>query len=211
MDVYSFIASLAASLAWPVVAVGAILILRRPIRDLVAVVAKIKYGDFEAEFERRLEVVNELREGLRELPEGLDLQELQTERSRPVFSGSGQLKFYGAGDSQSAVLRAWARVEHATRNVAARIGLPEAQARTPLAIVRALDRANALPPEILELFNELRDLHNEAAHAHTLHLSQTLVLQFIAAADDLARALEMGGNIYLRDRADKTAAERGPR
>lgn len=202
MDDYSLIASLVASLAWPTVAVGALLVLRGPIRDLAAVLGRIKYGDFEAEFGRRLEVVDALRE---DLEQTADRPAFSRARHIPGQSG-GQLQSFG-GDPQAAILSAWARVERAARNVAARIGLPDAQARTPLGVVRALDSTHALPPEVLELFNELRALRNEAAHAQAFRLSQERVLQFVAAADFLTRALETGADIYLRDRAEEAAGK----
>src|SRR5437899_11219210 len=69
MDWLTFTSKLIADIAWPAAAFGAALLLREPIKAMLALMSKLKVSSVELEFDRKLEVAKQ--EALSELPESV--------------------------------------------------------------------------------------------------------------------------------------------
>jgi hypothetical protein len=57
VDVLTFSAELAKALAWPLTIMGLAWLLRKPIRGLIPLLARVEYKDFKLEFSRRIDEV----------------------------------------------------------------------------------------------------------------------------------------------------------
>ena len=59
MNVLDFIASIVASLAWPATLVALLLLFKGSVRDGLAAMLRLRYKDFEVEFARRVQEVQD--------------------------------------------------------------------------------------------------------------------------------------------------------
>lgn len=182
MDWFTFVEKLIGHLAWPVGAVVAVALLRNEIKQLLPFVKRLKAGPVEAEFERE---VKELR-ATTESQEQLIPPPPQLSPEKQMLLQLVQV------NPRSAILEAWRGVEAAAARVVSSraIYVPEREAGSPFAVIRAVAKEGVLSGEELSLFHELRSLRNQAAHAD--HFSPTLdaALNFIELAGRLRAVLE---------------------
>ena len=183
MDWLTFSSKIIDSLAWPLVIIVALFLLRKPISDLIPFLRKLKWRDFEAEFGREVDkmrsVVN------RELPapvpppkEGPEIG-LLTEKTLRLAELS----------PRSVVLEAWREVEHAAEECAKRGELPimwPGRKVSPVVVGRALAEAGVLDENQLEIFHSLRSLRNKAAHAEEFAFAKDDALEYADMASRLS-------------------------
>ncbi len=182
MDTLTFITKLVEALAWPVATLALVLLLRKQIVDLLPYVKKLKAGPVEAEFEREVKELKATAEAQPQLlppPEGLTPERqmlLQLVQVNP----------------RSAVLEAWRGVEESSIRVIQNqaIYVPEREASSPLAIIRALNRESLLTNDEVALYHDLRSLRNQAAHADQFAPTTDAALNYIELASRLRQALE---------------------
>lgn len=154
MNWMTFVSKLVESLAWPIAAVVLVVLLRDDIRKLVPSIKRFKAGPVEAEFERE---VKALREAASEPS--------KEAVSKPAVASRAFLVQLAELHPRSAILESWVRVEAAARMVLARKGtttgsyLPAARLAEPLA------QQDVFTRDQVTMFNELRRLRNEVAHA----------------------------------------------
>jgi len=180
VDWLSFIASIAGSVAWPGSVIGLVLILRRPIKDLLPLLQRLKYKEFEIEFGRRVEEVKE--ELAHELPPETVLA--------PTGEQAGALARLAEVSPRSAVLEAWRDVEVAALEAAQKLGGEAFRNRTlTFQAIRLLERSEALDRNVIGLLRDLRGLRNQAAHAPDFALTKESALEYAASASTVARYL----------------------
>ena len=182
MDILTFIAKLVEFLAWPLATVLLVFMLRGEIKRLLPFIKRLKAGPLEAEFEREVKELKATAEAQPQLlppPEGATPEKqllLQLVQINP----------------RSAVLEGWRGVEEASVRVVQSKALfvPEGQARSPLAVVRALNKAEILTGEEVSLYHDLRSLRNQAAHSQDFTPTVDAALNYIELAGRLRQALE---------------------
>ncbi len=189
MDTLTFISKLVEALAWPAALLLALVILKKPIGDLLSVVQKLKYKEFEVEFGQRVEEV--AAEVVKELPpvaqapsvgEPIDL--------RPIYK-------LAEVSPRSAVLEAWRSIELASLAAARKLIGPEFRNKTMIyQALRALENAPNIDRKVLGLLRDLRGLRNEAAHAPDFALSKQSAIEYANAAEAVVGYLNSleGGN-----------------
>lgn len=104
MDLLTFVSECLKALAWPVAAIAAVWLLRPGLLDLLGVVHRIKYKDFELHFKEELEEVAQQLEG-----------ERGPDRLSPSFA---KLEGSALHNPDLAVVEAWAEVEKGLINYA---------------------------------------------------------------------------------------------
>lgn len=184
MDTLTFISNMVSSLIWPVVVVFIVVILRRPLRELIADLGRrlrsIKFPGGEAEFS----------DELAEIKEAADEANLPP---APITPLAGPLLLEVEGDERqwvrlaelsprAAVTEAWRQVEIAMREVARRFEIPERESRSPLTLIRALGKRQILTPDILAIVGDLRGVRNTAAHGLGVEITQTDAAEYVALA-----------------------------
>lgn len=182
MNTLQFIASLVASLAWPITAVGLVLLLRGLLLSLAPLIRLVKYGDLEVSFGREIAELN--READTALPgrpeeamqraDWVELTKLATVRPR------------------SAVRSAWRLVETHLVQLAQKHHLSVAASawEMPMVLGALLLNAGALTDGQYSLLSNLRKLVSDAERAPTNTLSGEDAEGVVALAMRLSVALE---------------------
>lgn len=188
MDLLTFISEITDSLVWPIVAVVALFLLKKPLSELIPLLRKLKWKDFEAEFGREIEGLrSRVNQALPEVP-GVVPSEPTIGLIVQKFSQLAELS------PRSVVLEAWKEVESEALQTAQRNEIPLNYYRplSPVVIGRALTQGEILEENQLEIFNILRTLRNKVAHAEEFAFSKDDALEYADMADRLIR--------YLRSR-----------
>jgi hypothetical protein len=175
MDICSFIANIVGSLAWPTFTLVIVLLLLKPLRELIPLMQKLKYKDLELEFGRRIEEVSA--EVARELsPNAL------REYSAPEM---GDLTKLAEISPRLLVLEAWLNVEHAAIETANRLGANLGASQSYQAI-KFLESSGKTDRSLVALLREMRGLRNEATHVPDFALGKEAALRYAESASGLA-------------------------
>ena len=150
-------------------------------------VRKLKWRDFEAEFDQKLIQARE----------GLDLDQ---KGGHADLTGGKALDVAGNKYAQlasisprSAILESWRSVELAAYHAAARISSEALDPRmTSAKIAKFLSENKLLGGNEDMVFALLRDLRNKAAHATNFELSSQEAMEFVLLANRLKASLEQG-------------------
>lgn len=185
MDWLTFVSKVIEALAWPVAAVALVFLLRDEISKLAPFIKKVKAGPLEAEFEREVKELKEIKEAAPERVKPAEAQAADTASKNFLFQ-------LAELHPRSAILESWVRVEAAARAVLAKTSIPvskpgyvpAARLAEPLAQQEVLDQGQ------VTLFHELRRLRNEVAHAQGFEPTQEAARAYIDLASFLQGWLE---------------------
>lgn len=201
MDLLTFVSKLAEALAWPIVVLVVVSLLRKEVSSLFTIVKKVKAGPMEAEFEREINELKSVADA--ELPD--------IERQAPVAPTQNELEQLAQINPRAAIIEAWRRLELAARRSLAQVGITmNAQdLASPLAHARNLAKSALMSQEELVLFNDLRNLRNTSVHAE--HFSPTLeaALAYIEVASRVQQTLRLKSETKrMRNPAGNTLSDR---
>lgn len=187
MDTLTFAAEVIKAVAWPASLLVLAFLLRKPLKELMPLLRRLRYREVEIEFSREIAVLkakslSEQPSGLPNggfaspgLPKGLESKRLELLRMVP-FS------------TRVAVMEAWLEVEMAANEVASSFW-----SRTPSDIFRSdptlgeyLFKCGVIERDDLEAFKRLRHLRNSASHAQEIHLSEGDAMSYVEVAVSLA-------------------------
>ena len=168
MDWLQFISSVVDALAWPVAVVTLVYLLKNPIKELVPLLQKMKYKDFEMEFGRKLAVARE------EVELG---SQLEAEEVSP------QILELARVSPRAAVTEAWRWVEHATLDTAKNLLGDDFKNKTAtFQVFRKLERDERIDRGAVAMMRNLRSLRNDAAHSPEFALSVDSALEYVKTA-----------------------------
>ncbi len=183
MDLYTFIAQLVGALAWPVTVIIIILILRRPLVELIPLLQRLRFQGLELDFGKEVhalaeEIRNQLppSQGILNMDETLREKWIELARVSP----------------RAVVLEAWLQLEQAAIDALKRhdINLKSVEMHSPLILGQALEQAGILAGTMPAVYHQLRNLRNAAAHASAFAFSPDSAIEY---ADLAARLIA-----YLR-------------
>lgn len=175
MDTYQFVSALVDSLAWPVAAVTALFLLRKPLVTLLGRVKAVKSGDHSIEF---AEVLLEAKASAAEIKPppvvgtGDPDQQVYLWRSSPVDL-----------TPEYFILNAWAAVEEDVFQLAKTLGWEVPKKATAWGIMRRLEGEDIIDGATASVLAKLRHLRNIAAHPSTkeqLDFDQVQEYQWLA-------------------------------
>ncbi len=171
MSALQFIASLAGSLAWPVLVFSLALVFRKQLSGLLArPLSSIRAGMFTAEWDR------EVAETTTELIERPSVQRL---------SLNEDLLTVARVSPAAAVVEAFARLERQLRQLLTDAGLDSERLSAARAARQAFD-AGLLSQETMTAIERLADLRNLAAHGRGDSLDESRAVEFFAMVDAVA-------------------------
>jgi hypothetical protein len=179
LDWLTFSSQLVGSLAWPVVVLGCVLLLRRSVLSLLPTLRSAKYGGLELEFGKRLMEL-ESKAATSGLPE-------PTERPAWVYESPDDWTFgeyierLAPISPRMAIVEAWRSVEMALRGAARSTG-PNSP-RDLMTIAAQLQSEGALPINAVTMLNDLRKLRNQAVHANEMALEPDQAIEFARIAE----------------------------
>jgi len=164
MNALEFTSSLIGSLIWPITVFVLAICFRAELRGLLARITRIKHGDSEAEFERKVEAAAEqVQMKSPGSPPGLE-----TPNAERIFSILNI-------DPKAALIAAWVEFEGAARN--ALYGDDKegaARSRPAPFVIEKLKEKGLLATADADLVSLLRQLRNVALHHHGTEIeSQT--------------------------------------
>lgn len=181
MNWLEFVSNIVRSLAWPLTLLIAVLLLRKPLGELLPSLRKMKLRDVEFEFIRGLERAQVVTAAA--IPKELQVPVGES----PPQSGDRRLGAFPRG----ALLDAWIQVQDsAIRLVRARF--PDrsvSQLNDTNHLVAALRDTGELTTEQIALFEDLRNLRNVAAHSAHLPLSDIDAIKYVASAASLRKLI----------------------
>ncbi|WP_280549926.1 hypothetical protein [Halomonas sp. 11-S5] len=176
MTFLEFFASIIGSLAWPVATVVFVVLLKKPVTELVPLLRKLKYKELELEFA----------EGLNELKP--PAEQLQVQGSK----GSGsELERLAEVSPRAAIIEAWLQVEAEAARVAASFwtGSNREVFRNYAKLGDYLEQCKVLNSRQAQNFRKLRELRNKAAHYEKLEIDQKAASVYVHAAVELVEHL----------------------
>ena len=183
MDWRTFTAAVVESLAWPLTALAIFLVVRRPLLALVPLVGRLKVGDLELDFGRRLA---EAKAEAAALPAA-------RASTAPATDDDALLRLASAAP-RAAILEAWLRLEGAALDAARRRGTtePVSHVRSPMRLIEALEEFGVIDARQAAVFHELRSLRNSAAHAVGFEPSPDTARNYVHLAARLEQSLGDG-------------------
>ncbi len=177
MTILEFLASVIDSLAWPAAIVFLVVVLRKPLAELVPLLRKLKYKELELEFA----------EGVKELSPPAEPSKIEG----PKGSGS-ELKRLAEVSPRAAIIEAWLQIDAEASRVAASFwtGAETESFRNYAKLGDYLEKTNVLNSRQAQNFRKLRELRNKAAHHEKLEIDQNAAAVYVHAAVELVEHLK---------------------
>ncbi len=150
MDYLQFIAALTRSLAWQITVIVAILLLRKPLSELIVSLRLLKYKDLQLEFDRKLDAA------------GTDAANIVQQSLEPT---GPKLEAIEGEQPWKQIMDAWPKVEEALRALAQNAGISVSPESNPLSLTQALEQKRRIDPATRRIIEELYDLRNSAVHS----------------------------------------------
>ncbi|MDE0127981.1 MAG: hypothetical protein OXQ86_00245 [Gammaproteobacteria bacterium] len=179
-----FIVSLVDSLSWPISIFLLVLILRRPIVQLLERTASIRWGDKRIEFDNSL---TDVRENVdRTFQESSDIG-LDPSSNQQALDSLHKAFEYRSKHPRRAIIEAWLEVEEALDAAIERLELYESYSKHRNAglAIRLLRSAEQLRGEWVEALKGLRRLRNKAAHDRHFDLEPDQAEEYIQLCVDV--------------------------
>lgn len=183
MDWITFLSKLIDSVVWPVSIIILALIFRSPLSELIQVLKRLKYKDFEIEFD--LEVKKLHSDIAKTIPDkGIIDEETKAEKSKMI-----QLSRVSP---QAAILNSWAQVEKEVFLAVRRLKpeLADKEINNWLMVIHTLLNSGKLDGDKFRQLNKLGSLRNQIAHNIDIPISQEGAQEYIESALILKRHLE---------------------
>lgn len=179
MDALTFVSEALKSLAWPAVVVFLVLMLKKPITELIPLLRKLKYKELEMEFS---ETVAALKSESDTSKAAVGTPEIsQTQPQNRLL----QLVSFS---TRAAIMEAWLEVEAAATAAASSFWSqpPSDTFKNSPRLGEYLLQCKVIDAKQLEIFNKLKQLRNKAAHAEELNLSEHDARSYVELASELA-------------------------
>ena len=145
------------SLAWPAVAVLALLLFLKPLRQIVLSLRSLSYKEFKADFGQQLQKAET--EALQLTPPAMALLP-----PPPPADPEQRFRALAEISPNSAVLEAWLNVELALKDLAPQAGIDLRRGSSILYLTRVLRQKNIVDQPTAALLEDLRVLRNTAIH-----------------------------------------------
>jgi hypothetical protein len=194
MSGFEFIAALVGHLSWPVTVITALLVLKRPIADLIPKIRRAKWGDRELEFGEQVEVV---RAEVEQLPgTGREIKALPAPTADELPAGTPPrlvvMHHYGLVEQEVLALA-----------VAAGLEIPASNSSTR-GVFDLLFREGVTDKATYEALMDLRRLRNVAAHKTDREITDADARDYAEAAQAVRSRLN-----WIRQRLEaRHGAER---
>lgn len=180
MDVLTFAAEMTRALAWPVAAVIILLMIRRPVIQLLPLLRRLKYKEIELEFSKELAQ-------LKSEVAVIDPAENKKSASSTPITSSNRLLNIASISASAAILEAWSELESVSVSVASYFWAqpPSDTLKNYQKLGEYLLQCKVFDEKQLVIFNKLRELRNKAAHAVELNLTEAEARTYIELATSL--------------------------
>lgn len=193
MDILQFFAAIVSAVAWPASVVTLVVLLRRPLSQILTMLTKLRYKDLELDFGRELKQIEEQAKAIEVLPSQVravggpkEPEELLAEAERLVEEFP-----------EPAVAVAWSAVEDHLARAAERLsGSTIDRRQPPSRVIRSLLDVEVIDQQTVELLKRMQNLRNMALHERWNAfggISPDEAREFIALARGINEKLESLG------------------
>lgn len=167
-------------LAWPLIALAIVWMIRKPLASLLPAIQKIKIRDFEVEFQRQL------KESLEEISRASDVG-INGDHSDERLSDVLKLS------PDQALLAAWSALENCAREKVEDLLPNDESFKSPLERpLDYLEYKGALTPTTAKTIRDLRSLRNQVVHFGKDLVVRENALQYVSVAE---RTMKVIGSI----------------
>ena len=182
MDTLTFITELIESVAWPITTIILVVLLRKPIVNLLPLMKKLRYKEFELEFSQQ---VSELK-----AKADIILKE-ESESENQDTQASDHLINLVSYSPRAAIMESWIELETAAVDVVSSIwNQPNKEIFRNMSNLGKYLYQNKIFDDIqLSIFNQLRQLRNKSAHAEELNLNEADAKVYVQMAINLTKHL----------------------
>jgi hypothetical protein len=170
-------------IAWPVTVLILVIVFRRDLANAVAKITKLRYKDFEAEFQTTLRELESQR------PAELALPAATSARGRSLLDRRKEISSLTAASPRAAVMEAWVELERAILDAARRAEVPVEKGVGTA--IRLLSLRRVVSSEYAGAVERVRRLRNLAAHEPEFTLSETEAKEYVYYTLDLAASIEL--------------------
>jgi uncharacterized protein YutE (UPF0331/DUF86 family) len=156
LNAFEFISSLIKSLAWPIVVLTIVILLRQPIIRILSSLNKVTFNNFEMDFEQKL---NEIESSLEDKQHTFNLDEETNKQEE-------QIKQVAEVSPNASITMAWSMVEKEIQSTIQRLAISSDYHLNNSAFknIALLKQEEILDPETFNTLNELRYLRNRVTH-----------------------------------------------
>ena len=173
------IIKLVEALAWPLTTIILGLSFRKEFRQILARFSKLKYKDFEANFDKELSKIENRTEKLLNKPD-----EIISSFHNDYYLTHNRLSGISAISPRAAISEAWRELEVVTTDFIKSLGYDHMNVQMSK-IFRNILIENNYPISIYEDYKDLRILRNKAVHTSEFELSSFDADRYITTALDL--------------------------
>ncbi|MCX6571021.1 MAG: hypothetical protein NT006_06325 [Candidatus Aminicenantes bacterium] len=189
MPISEFILGLVRALAWPLTVFLIALIFRHEMRGILKRLSRVKYGDWEAHFEKDLERA-ERNASLIQIPDNRTLEVTEpTEYERMIRLTEIS--------PCAALMEAWKGIELAVSRVIQTEGIDVKHKIIGTPEVHELVRRGLLPKDMLLVYSDLKQLRNRTAHRAADEMDQTAARRYIELASIFIAKLNEISNMSM--------------
>jgi uncharacterized protein YutE (UPF0331/DUF86 family) len=172
-----YIVEIIKAIAWPVAIVWVGYVFRAEVRQLLGRVSSLKYKDMEASFDKQLAKAES------------EYQSISIEKkSSDDLSQIEQLLRIAEVSPRAAIVEAWTLIEMAASKQGLKAGVA-LQRTSPKMIVDYLQSSGELPPNSIEIIEQLRKLRNQAVHMPDFAISQSEAERYLELAAKIAAVI----------------------
>lgn len=169
------------ALVWPLTTLILVFSLRKPIIEIIPQLTKFKFKELEMEFEKELK---EISDRSRESKAGVETDIPRDEEEEHYLE---EIK---RTSPRAAILESWLGLESQVMSTTEHFELlPKNQRPTFSASLKALEKAEVIEKDDVELINGLRNLRNMAVHQANFTITEDEASLFIEAARDQAEMI----------------------
>ena len=177
MDYLEFIAKLVDSVTWPIAAIVALRILKKPLSELVPLIRRLRFHDIEVDFHDRIS--------------GAEKQVAAFADPSKAPPASQELLAAAAVAPRDAIIIAWINILEAQVRLARRHDIdPSTRQRYGRSFERILARREVIDPRLAGLITELRMIRNQAAHEANLRLNEEDAKRYVALSQQVVHELD---------------------
>ncbi|WP_419782896.1 hypothetical protein [Malaciobacter marinus] len=162
------------SLAWPITVLIIIFIFRKNIISLIPTLTKLKYKEFELEFDKELEKLN-----------------IDTKNKIPESSIKNENNYYieqvRKTTPRAAILDSWLELESNITSMCINLNLVSSSSSINfIKLINKLKEENIISNEDLLNIHKLRDLRNKSVHNFEFNISEKEAAKFLEVSRNLA-------------------------
>ncbi|WP_210093610.1 hypothetical protein [Ruegeria sp. HKCCSP346] len=187
-----FFSSIASSLAWPTVAIVALVLFKEQLVEAIPRLQRIKYKELEAEFDRGLEKIeHEIK--------GSDLGDIQDEEVAQDFEQN--LLQISEISPNAAIVEAFRQIEQSSKAlIKARGTRVDYKVAAPYRLIeKLLDSSGVLNKREIKIFRDLRLLRNKITHGETYFATPEQAKEYIALASALIGKIDALSQEYANN------------